>query len=165
MRLSTSRAAAILLLILVLPTAAFAQSAPPPKEDHVIVYEIGWAGSWSHDERWQTKGATFAFEVTPIEDRLEIEAGVTAIRSRGVTETSADILFKKPWTLSKHVEFMAGVGPESCTRPARARSRACRPSRTSCSGHEGTSAGISSPAGRWISRRRGDSRGSPSRAG
>jgi hypothetical protein len=85
---------------------------PPTSEDHSIVYELGWAASYSRTEGVHPKGATFAFEVTPIENRLELECGVTLIRASGVTETSLDLLFKKPWTLSKRVEFMAGVGPE-----------------------------------------------------
>src|SRR5579864_2092453 len=94
---------------------ASAQSAvptPAADEDHAIVYEIGWAGDYSRAEGFHAKGATFAFEVTPVKDRLELEAGVTAIRASGVTETSVDLLFKKPWSFSKTVEFMAGVGPE-----------------------------------------------------
>ena len=95
------------------PTFAAAQSlALPAERDHAIVYEIGWAGSYAPAEGFHPKGATFAFEVTPIENRLELEVGVTAIRFDGVTETSVDLLFKKPWTLSQTVEFMAGVGPE-----------------------------------------------------
>lgn len=83
-----------------------------PKEDHSIVYELGWAGSYSHAEGFDAKGATAAFEVTPVPDRLELEAGATFIRASGSTETSVDLLFKKPWTFSPTVEFMAGVGPE-----------------------------------------------------
>jgi hypothetical protein len=96
-------------------SVASAQSgAPTPvaDEDHAIVYELGWAGDYSRAEGFHAKGATFAFEVTPIKDRLELECGVTAIRANGVTETSVDLLFKKPWSFSKQVEFMAGVGPE-----------------------------------------------------
>ena len=51
-------------------------------------------------------------EVTPIEHWLELEAGVTPLFGRGSTEWDTDLLFKKPWTLSHKVEFMAGVGPE-----------------------------------------------------
>ncbi len=31
--------------------------------------------------------------------------------SRGAREWDTDLLFKKPWTLSPKVEFMAGIGP------------------------------------------------------
>lgn len=104
-----------LIAIAFAATRAGAQSVsnPAPKdEDHSVVYELGWAGDYSRDEGFHAKGATFAFEVTPIPDRLELEVGVTAIRANGVTESSVDLLFKRPWTLSKHVEFMAGIGPE-----------------------------------------------------
>lgn len=51
-------------------------------------------------------------EFTPIENWLEIEAGVTPLFTRHSTEWDTDLLFKKPWTLSKKAEFMFGVGPE-----------------------------------------------------
>jgi hypothetical protein len=104
-----------LIVIAFAATKAEAQSVsnPAPKdEDHSVVYELGWAGEYSPDEGVHARGATFAFEVTPIPDRLELEVGLTAIRANGVTETSVDLLFKKPWTLSKQLEFMAGIGPE-----------------------------------------------------
>jgi hypothetical protein len=105
-----------LILIAAAANVANAQSVAsvaPTDEEHSIVYELGWAGDYSHAEGFHAKGATFAFEVTPVPDRLELEVGVTAIRAKGVTETSIDLLFKKPWTISKHIEFMAGIGPEA----------------------------------------------------
>jgi hypothetical protein len=51
-------------------------------------------------------------EVTPIENWLELEAGVTPLFNRNSTEWDTDLLFKKPWTLSERAEFMFGVGPE-----------------------------------------------------
>jgi hypothetical protein len=106
---------AVGVLIANAATLASAQSAvpkPAADEDHIIVYELGWAGAYSVADGLQAKGATVAFEVTPVKDRLELECGVTAIRANGATETSVDLLFKKPWSLSRRVEFMAGVGPE-----------------------------------------------------
>ena len=43
-------------------------------------------------------------------DWLEIEAGVTALSGGGQTQWSTNLLFKKPWTLSKTVEFEVGAG-------------------------------------------------------
>ena len=57
-------------------------------------------------------GPDVAVEITPIENWLELEAGVTPLFSRHSTEWDTDLLFKKPWTLSKKAEFMFGVGPE-----------------------------------------------------
>ena len=53
-----------------------------------------------------------AVEVMPIENWLELEAGVTPIFGHHTMEWDTDLLFKKPWTLSEKVEFMFGVGPE-----------------------------------------------------
>jgi hypothetical protein len=50
--------------------------------------------------------------VTPIENWLELEAGVTPLFNRSSTEWDLDLIFKKPWTLSEKAEFMFGVGPE-----------------------------------------------------
>jgi hypothetical protein len=55
---------------------------------------------------------TVAIEVTPIENWLEIEAGVTPLFSRGARQWGTDLLFKKPYTSSDNVEFMFGAGPE-----------------------------------------------------
>ena len=98
------------LVIMASSSPVFAQGAA--REDHSVVYELGWAGDWSHAEGWQPRGGTLAFEITPIEHWLELEIGATAIHTSGGTETEADLLFKKPWTLSRRVELMAGIGPE-----------------------------------------------------
>jgi hypothetical protein len=82
-----------------------------PGNDHAIVFELGAAGDWSRSEPLRP-GGTFAVEVTPIENWLELETGVTVIRADHSTETSIDLLFKKPWRVSRTFEFMAGAGPE-----------------------------------------------------
>ena len=88
----------------------FAQSTNDDKEAAVV--EIGAAANWSVDNGSSSFGPNFAVEVTPIEHWLEIEAGVTPLFASHSTEWDVDCLFKKPWTLSKKVEFMAGAGPE-----------------------------------------------------
>jgi hypothetical protein len=88
---------------------AFAQSVE--KEPAVIV-ELGGAANWNVNDGRSGFGPTVAVEVTPIGKWLELEAGVTPLFSRHSTEWNTDLLFKKPWTLSKKAEFMLGVGPE-----------------------------------------------------
>ncbi len=89
---------------------ASAQAQKDPEEAAVI--EIGAsAGRNLKDSAWSF-GPSAAVEVTPIEKWLELEAGVTPGFGRHTTEWSADLLFKKPWTLSRTLEFMAGIGPE-----------------------------------------------------
>ena len=88
---------------------AFAQ--PVDKEPAAVV-ELGGAPNWNLKDGGWSFGPTVAVEVTPIENWLELEAGVTLAFGNRSTEWDTDLLFKKPWTLSEKVEFMFGVGPE-----------------------------------------------------
>jgi hypothetical protein len=83
--------------------------------DRGAVLEIRAAGEWGLGDRKSSFGPTFALEVTPIEHWLEIEVGLTPLLSKGNAELDADIVFKKPFQLSKNVEFMIGIGPEWVT--------------------------------------------------
>jgi hypothetical protein len=99
----------ILLASLILCAGSvFAQSVE--KEPAAIV-ELGGAASSNIGGGGSSFGPTVALEVTPIEKWLELEAGVTPLFTRHSTEWDIDLLFKKPWTLSKKTEFMMGVGP------------------------------------------------------
>jgi hypothetical protein len=99
----------LLALVLLSTRTAFAQSAD---KEPVAVVELGGAANWNIKEGASGFGPTIAVEVTPIENWLELEAGVTPLFSPHSTEWDTDLLFKKPWTLSKKAEFMVGVGPE-----------------------------------------------------
>ena len=95
------------------PTASFGcpQDVPEDKEPLAIL-EIGAATSWNLMGGAATFAPNFAVETTPIENWLEIEAGVSPFFTHNSTEWDTDLLFKKPWTLSRKAEFMLGVGPE-----------------------------------------------------
>jgi len=93
---------AALLIGLGLPAAY----APEPS----AILEIGGA-SETELQGGTGFGPSLSVETTPIEDVLEVEAGIAPLFSHGQTEWDADFLFKKPYTLSDTVEFMAGVGP------------------------------------------------------
>jgi hypothetical protein len=99
----------LIAYLFVLTGNAFAQSVD--KEPAAVV-ELGGAAGWNVKGGGTSFGPTVAVEVTPIEHWLELEAGVTPLFSRHSTEWDTDLLFKKPWTLSKKAEFMLGVGPE-----------------------------------------------------
>jgi len=88
---------------------AFGQSAD---NEPVAVLELGGASSWNIKSGESSFGPSVAVEVTPIENWLEIEAGVTPLFRRHSTEWDTDVLFKKPWTFSRKAEFMFGLGPE-----------------------------------------------------
>jgi hypothetical protein len=101
---------ALITFLLLCSGNARAQSVDKEPEP-VAVIELGGVGSWNL-KGGSSFGADVAAEITPIENWLELEAGVSPLFTRHSTEWDADLLFKKPWTLSKKVEFMFGVGPE-----------------------------------------------------
>jgi len=80
------------------------------KKDPVAVVEFGAAYSLDVRNGGSSFGYSVAVEVTPIEDWLELELGVTPTFGLHLKERDMDLLFKKPWTFSPKVEFMFGVG-------------------------------------------------------
>lgn len=109
MNAAAMRRLAISALLL---ASASAASAAPAGDDPAAVLELGGASSTSLTGGASSFGPSVAVEFTPIEDRLEIEAGFTALLGRRSREFDADLLFKKPWTLSRKFELMLGAGPE-----------------------------------------------------
>jgi hypothetical protein len=87
------------------------QPASDDKEP-VAILELGAASNWNLRGGAATFAPNFAAEVTPIEGWLELEAGVSPFFTRQSTEWDTDLLFKRPWTLSRTAEFMFGVGPQ-----------------------------------------------------
>lgn len=110
--MTNAKRAVLIALVCLFPGTASAQSADSADKEPVAILEVGPAPAQSLKGGGFSLGPTVAVEVTPIENRLEIEGGVTALFARHSTEWDTDVLFKKPWTLSKKVEFMLGAGPE-----------------------------------------------------
>jgi hypothetical protein len=81
-------------------------------DDPKAIFEVGAATSWNLSGGAATFAPNLAAEITPIENWLELEAGVSAFYTRNTKEWDTDLLFKKPWTISRKAEFMFGVGPE-----------------------------------------------------
>lgn len=106
----------LLLLLLARQTSSQVSSDHPQKagedKDPIAIVELGAATSWNFSGGAATFAPNLAAEVTPIENWLELEAGTTPLFTRHSVEWDTDLLFKKPWTLSRKVEFMFGVGPE-----------------------------------------------------
>src|ERR1700691_2499866 len=111
-RQGATRTTKRLLVMALFPCFACAFAQPDDQKEPAAILEIGAAPGWSLTGGGSSVSPTVAIEFTPIENWLELEAGVTPIFSRHSTEWDTDLLFKKPWTLSKKVEFMFGVGPE-----------------------------------------------------
>jgi hypothetical protein len=101
-------------LVLGASKARAEEHAPEPPEEPERHYVFGLGGVFSYDLGGpQAKGGGNAFfEMVAIEHWLDIEAGVTVLRSKPGGEFTYDLLLKKPFELRKNVEFMVGLGPE-----------------------------------------------------
>jgi len=65
-------------------------------KDPIAILELGAATSWNLSGGAATFAPNLAAEVTPIENWLELEAGVSPFYTRNSTEWDTDLLFKKP---------------------------------------------------------------------
>jgi hypothetical protein len=106
----------VLLLSAFIASATYAQTPEqnqrPLDDDPSVTMELGASASWNTTGGATTFAPNLAAETTPIENWLELEAGVSPFFTRNSTEWDTDLLFKKPWTLSPKAEFMLGIGPE-----------------------------------------------------
>jgi hypothetical protein len=107
----------IFLCLLVHGQTSFQQSSAPVHsadndKDSKAIFELGAATNWNTSGGAATFAPNFAAEITPIEHWLELEAGVSPFYTRNTKEWDTDLLFKKPWTMSRKAEFMLGVGPQ-----------------------------------------------------
>lgn len=113
-------AGASLFLLLGLPghgQTSCGESSRHPQEanedkEPVATLELGAATSWNLRGGAATFAPNLAAETTLIENWLELEAGVSPFYTRNSTEWDTDLLFKKPWTISRKAEVMLGIGPE-----------------------------------------------------
>src|SRR6201995_3824375 len=107
---------AVFLLGFSVATASYSQSVrddvAQTDDDPSVILELGAATSWNTTGGAASFAPNFAAETTPIENWLELEAGVSPFFTRSSTEWDTDLLIKKPWTLTRNAEFMLGVGPE-----------------------------------------------------
>jgi hypothetical protein len=103
------------LLIVAAPLFFTAQAQAEDKEPTAII-ELGASGQWGLPGE-SSYGPSLAVEFTPIKDWLEIEVGLARMFHGGRGEWDADLLFKKPFTLSDKLEFMVGVGPQLTFSP------------------------------------------------
>jgi hypothetical protein len=88
------------------------QASEDEEKEPLAILEVGAATNWNIKGGAATFGPNLAAETTPIPNWLELEAGVSPFYTRKSTEWDTDLLFKKPWDISRKSEFMLGVGPE-----------------------------------------------------
>ena len=107
---------AIFVIIAVFVFFPIAQMRAEVKEPFAVV-ELGAATERSFQEGTYSIGPSASVEFPVIKDWLEIETGISPLFRPAQTEWQADLLFKKPFTINEHVEFMISAGlsaSESC---------------------------------------------------
>jgi hypothetical protein len=82
------------------------------EKEPFAVIELGAAMERGIQEGTYSAGPSASVEFPVIKDWLEIEAGISPLFRPTQTEWQADLLFKKPFTINEHVEFMVGAGPQ-----------------------------------------------------
>jgi hypothetical protein len=86
-------------------------TAKAEEKEPSAVVAIGPEGEWSFPGNRFSIGPSASVEFSVIKDWLEVEIGGGTLFSRGQKEWEADVLFKKPFTLSDKIELMVGAGP------------------------------------------------------
>lgn len=103
---------ALVSLLLSCSARLFAQEAQDKEEkEPVAIIEIGAAPLWNRTEKVFNMRPTASVEFTLIPRWMKFEVGTSPAFQHHVTEWDTDFLFKKPFTVSKHVEILPGVGP------------------------------------------------------
>jgi hypothetical protein len=95
-------------------TVALSSSMPVQAEEKepIAVFELGGASEWGLGAARPRYGPSVAAEFTAIKDWLEIEPGITPLFNDGRAEWTASVILRKPFDLSKTMEFEPGIGPE-----------------------------------------------------
>jgi hypothetical protein len=106
---SSSRFYAVIVTAFVFYPAG--QLRAEDKEPFAVV-ELGAATERSFQDGPYSVGPSASVEFPVITDWLEIETGISPLFRPGQAEWEADLLFKKPFTINEHVEFMIGAGPQ-----------------------------------------------------
>ena len=99
-------------ILIILSLACCGNLLAQANSEPIAIVELGGAADWSVKDGASSFGPDIAAEVTPIDNWLELEAGVTPLFRGHSIEWGTDLLFKKPWTLSRKAELMVGMGPE-----------------------------------------------------
>ena len=96
-----------LALLLIAGTAL----AEDKDKEPLAIIQLGGSGEWGLTGGGFGFGPTAAVEFTPIKNWLVVETGVSTLFSKGQTELDYDFILKKPFDLSRYVEFEPGLGP------------------------------------------------------
>lgn len=80
--------------------------------DHTVIVGAGGAAEMELGNAELHSGLNVFIEYEAIENWLELELGVSLLAAEGGREIPVDLLVKKPFRLTRHLELMVGVGPQ-----------------------------------------------------
>jgi hypothetical protein len=107
--MNTKWAAAGLVIALLCPLGMAA--AEEKDKEPLAVVALGGAGEWGFPGGKFSRGPSAAVEFSLIKEWVEVEIGGAKLFRRGTSEWEAEVVFRKPFTLSNTAEFMIGLGP------------------------------------------------------
>jgi hypothetical protein len=106
-----NRGAALTGLAIALLLSVEKAPAEEKDKDPLAVIALGAAGEWGFPGGKFSRGPSAAIEFPLIKDWVEVEVGGAKLFRRGVSEWEAEVVFRKPFTLSETTELMVGLGP------------------------------------------------------
>jgi hypothetical protein len=111
---TVDNACPVLLVAVLITSIARGASADEADEEkgRTLIVGVGGAGELEPREGSFHPGASVFLEYEAIENWLELELGASLLAAEHGVEVPIDLLLKKPFRLSRGVEFMAGLGPE-----------------------------------------------------
>jgi hypothetical protein len=80
--------------------------------EHTIIMGVGGASELELRGGAVHPGGNLTIEWDAIENWLEVEVGASVLSADGGVEVPIDLLVKKPFRLTRWVEFMVAIGPE-----------------------------------------------------
>ena len=98
-------------LIAALSLLAGEVQAEDKERESIGELEIGVAGEWSLPGGRSSFGPSAAIELTAIQDRLEIELGVSPLFANGQTAWGTELIFKTPVFSFDNMVVTFGLGP------------------------------------------------------
>jgi len=85
--------------------------AAAEEKEPLFVLSLGGVGEWGFPGGKLSRGPSAAVEFDLIKEWVEVEVGAAKVFRRGNSEWEAEVVFRKPFTLSKTTELAIGLGP------------------------------------------------------
>jgi hypothetical protein len=80
--------------------------------EHTVIVGVGGAAELELGNAGLHPGLNVFIEYEAIENWLELELDVSLLAAEGGLEIPVDLLIKKPFRLTRHLELMIGIGPQ-----------------------------------------------------